>query len=887
MRQFKKRYIWLTVFLLIFVGLSVRQYIILNKQRRNDTAEFINKQIILCGKSMEDASGSFEEYVKYEFANYEISDLLLPNPEQYNSIIRNTIGNDIKRIRRFYSQYQTLIKRITVENDSVLRSFERDVNNYFTVSDATGKVVKTSLKSVPVYILSDTSLQYIQPITNARGDLIANACFDLNVQNFMEYHFDKFYLGKNSWYWAINHHGGVIFVKYSETAQLSHFETDKLPLFQANLKENLTVSVQHVIHTPEEVNAYSVFYPISIFGTSYGILFSVNTDTLYEKQNQSNLAFFGYFLLLTTGIVILYSLIIKQMIQAQKKLQRSEELLRQANHASEILLTDPDFDRSLHAFLEISAKTLGYHRAFIIDLDKEGQIATLPLHFEWRDSAIRKPILDFLHQEDHEMLMQIYSSIVNNDHGTTILKITIDEFQEPLRSFMEDLQCKTIVNLPLYADESRYGILGYMDCISKRSDQEFESALLANFANAIGGALSIQLKNKELTNAKNEAVKANLAKSDFLSRISHELRTPLNSILGFTQLLTMSYLDDNQKKGVNYIHSSGKHLLNLINEVLDISRIESGQLSVNSESIEINQLLHEMVDVVSQFSASKNISMEFSPSNLRNLYVRADRQRLKQVLLNLMTNAVKYNHDGGLILYETEVFRNDTGDDFLKLSITDSGLGISRENLAIIFTPFERAGAEKTGIEGTGLGLAVVEKLMLAMGGKVGVNSSPGSGSTFWIELPMDHTAGASTVITDESISITEENSNWKGTVLYVEDNIPNIELVEQILENLRPGIQVITESLGKNAIELASDIQPDLILLDLNLPDIHGNEVMHALLNNPSTYKIPIVVVSADAIPHQITKLLDDGAKSYLTKPLDVIHFLKVIDSFTPGRFN
>lgn len=834
---------------------------------------------------MEDASGSFEEAVKYEFANNELPELFLFHPEELSSEIRNTIGNDIKRIRRFYSQNQTLIARITIQNDSIYRSFQRKDNNYFIVSEPTLRTERIALKSSPEYEQNDSILRYIQPITNTRGDLIANACFDLNVKNFLAYHFDKFYLAKNSWYWAIDQDADIIFTKFSESAQIHHFETDGLPIFHDRLKENLTVSLQHVIKTPKEVNAYSVFYPITIFNTSYGILFSVNTDTLYQKQNQSNYLLFAYFLLLVAGIITLFSLIIRQMNQAQQKLQYSEELVRQANRASEILLTDPEFDRSMLKFLEITAKTLGYHRAFIMNMNDEFRLGQQNLMYEWNDEQFGKPVSDFLLEVEPDHLNEIYQSIGNIQQGSSIIKFTIDEFSEPLRSHLEDLHCKTVVNIPIYIDEKRIGILGFVDCLTKRSEQEFERALFANFANAIGGAFSIYLKNNELTKAKNEAEKANLAKSDFLSRVSHELRTPLNSILGFAQLLTMTTLDENQKKAVRHINSSGKHLLNLINEVLDISRIESGQLSMTSESIEVYHLLHEVIDIVSPFAATKHLQIEFAQAGSSMIFVKADKQRLKQVLLNLMTNAVKYNREHGRILINTEQIESSTGNYFLRLSITDSGQGISPENLGKIFTPFERAGAEKSGIEGTGLGLAVVEKLMIAMGGKVGVQSTLGSGSTFWIEVPKDLSAKATLVPAEDVIDEMAVEFSWKGTVLYIEDNIPNIELVEQILKNLRPGIQLVAESLGRNAVILASDIQPDLILLDLNLPDIHGNEVLHALLDNPASQRIPIVVVSADATPHQISRLLDEGAKNYLTKPLDVMSFLKVIDAFTPGK--
>ena len=377
--------------------------------------------------------------------------------------------------------------------------------------------------------------------------------------------------------------------------------------------------------------------------------------------------------------------------------------------------------------------------------------------------------------------------------------------------------------------------------------------------------------------ARQEAEQANMAKSEFLSRMSHELRTPMNSILGFAQLMDMGELKPAQKKGVDHILKSGKHLLDLINEVLDISKIEAGHISLSLEPIAICPLIQEVLDVVSPLSTDRQITLETTPNN--KFLVIADRQRLKQVLINLVNNAIKYNRTNGFVKIYCELqAAAENQIRTVRISISDSGEGILPEDIKKLFTPFERIGAEKSGIEGTGLGLAVAKKMVDAMNCKIGVDSKVGFGSTFWIELPQ---AESQIGIYDRINQIIPDSGKGgvSGIVLYIEDNSSNMQLVEQILATHRPDIRLITEMYGKNAVKLATDFVPDMILLDLDLPDIHGSEVLKLLQDNHKTLQIPVVVVSADVMEKQIEKLLKGGAKDYLAKPLDVVTFLKVVD--------
>lgn len=390
--------------------------------------------------------------------------------------------------------------------------------------------------------------------------------------------------------------------------------------------------------------------------------------------------------------------------------------------------------------------------------------------------------------------------------------------------------------------------------------------------------------------AKTEAERANFSKSEFLSRMSHELRTPMNSILGFAQLINRGELSPTHKKGVGHIMKSGKHLLDLINEVLDLSRIESGKLTMSIEPVQLNGIILEIMDVVSPMAASQNVSLDFPESPDNKLFIKADRQRLKQVLLNLINNAVKFNHEGGSVKVEVRCLEavnpgsqpSFTSDQLpetnIRISITDTGKGVAENDIVKLFSAFQRVGADVSEVEGTGLGLAVSKKLMDAMHGAIGVESKVGIGSVFYIELPQ-----AEGQIDRHENDVTEpanENSGITGTVLYIEDNHSNVELVEQILETNLPLVRLVSEMFGKNSVKLATEYKPDLILLDLDLPDIHGNIVLIQLKANPKTRNIPVVVISADALPKQIEQMLQAGAMDYLTKPFDVDEFIKMVEN-------
>jgi signal transduction histidine kinase len=381
---------------------------------------------------------------------------------------------------------------------------------------------------------------------------------------------------------------------------------------------------------------------------------------------------------------------------------------------------------------------------------------------------------------------------------------------------------------------------------------------------------------KALEQAKDEADRANKAKSEFLSRMSHELRTPLNAILGFGQLLERQSPTPTQRTRVQHVITAGRHLLALINEVLDISRIEAGRIQLSLEPVCVAESIQETLDLMRPLSGERHIQLIADVDMDATVHVLADRQRFKQVLLNLLTNAVKYTPGSGSVTVSYAA----NGNEKLRIQVRDSGPGIAKEKLARLFTPFDRLGAELSNVEGTGLGLVLSQRLIQAMGGAIGVESDHGQGSMFWVELPrtkspLEQTRLAKTTITRRRKRADTE----KRKLLYIEDNLSNLTLIEEILEE-RPEIELLSAMQGQVGLDLARQHSPDLILLDLHLPDLPGWEVLSQLRLSETTADIPVVVISADATPSQIKRLLKAGALSYLTKPLDVIEFFRVLDN-------
>ncbi len=396
--------------------------------------------------------------------------------------------------------------------------------------------------------------------------------------------------------------------------------------------------------------------------------------------------------------------------------------------------------------------------------------------------------------------------------------------------------------------------------------------------------LRVLERTSELARAKDDAQLANQAKSDFLSRMSHELRTPLNSILGFGQLLEgdpANSLSADQQDYTNEILTAGRHLLGLINEVLDLAKIEAGRIDLVMETVAVHDIIGACHGLVAPMADTGNVKLTFDSSNCQHLSVKADRLRLQEVLLlNLLSNAVKYNNEGGTVCIDCE----RTSTHALRIRVTDTGVGVSPQHQAVIFEPFNRLDTENQQVEGTGIGLAITQRLVHLMDGELGVDSQPGKGSCFWVELPLANLANRVTPVydepgSDEYVSESLQTTGRVRKVLYVEDNPANLKLVEQLIHR-HEHIHLLTAETAEQGLSMATQQLPDLILLDINLPGMSGYDVLKHLRNQDITRNIPTVAVSANAMPRDIQQGRDAGFADYVTKPINIQRFNDMLET-------
>ena len=460
------------------------------------------------------------------------------------------------------------------------------------------------------------------------------------------------------------------------------------------------------------------------------------------------------------------------------------------------------------------------------------------------DEALGLPIHDCVHADDRHAVLSHYAD----------LRVGSTDYAQ------FEVRCST------NADERRWL---EVHARASRSGGEFVGT-----AGVIRDVTDRRRAEEADRHAREVAEAASRAKSEFLSRMSHELRTPLNAILGFGQLIELDADTPGLRESGDQILKAGRHLLALIDEVLDITRIEPGRLHMSTEPVCVDEVVREIIDLVAPLAMPGKIKLSVDASSGPDRYAYADRQRLKQVLLNLVANAVKYNRTGGAVNVGCE----SVGPGRLRILVRDTGPGIAADKLPRLFTPFDRLGAEQRGVEGTGLGLSLSRRLAEAMGGSIGVDSTVDVGTVFWVEL-----ADAESPLTHLEQTATS-NSNpstvhgfGRRRILYVEDNLSNLTLVRRILERHHE-LELIPAMQGGLALELARLHRPDLVLLDLHLPDIPGEQVLKQLRESADCRFIPVVVLSADATPGQVDRLLAAGANAYLTKPLDVEAFNDVI---------
>ena len=468
----------------------------------------------------------------------------------------------------------------------------------------------------------------------------------------------------------------------------------------------------------------------------------------------------------------------------------------------------------------------------------------------------------------------------------SIVGSTLEQFTHPddREAFGERLERLLAGDLPRLSMELR-GLRASGDALllALSATRVLDPEGKQGFVVAVIEDITARKKGEAAMLAAQAAERANMAKSQFLSHMSHELRTPLNSVVGFSQLLQLDRsqpLSATQRAHVSQIESAGSHLLSMINDLLDMSRIESGTVSMSLESVDLRQAIDEAISLVSRSAADADLRVQVElPGDGVAQRVEADRLRLRQVLVNLLSNAIKYNRRGGSVCV---LVGPAAKPDEIAIEVKDTGQGMTPEQMDHLFEPFNRLGAERSHIEGTGIGLMITRSLIELMGGHLQVISEVGVGSSFTtvLKLPAGHTrtsAGPDSTLSDESAGASGPTGGL--TVLYAEDNPINVMLLEAVLE-LRPQWRLVCAASGREALELALSDPPDLLLLDMHLGDMTGLELLQQMRTHPSLIALPCMVLSADALPVSQKQAAKSGVMEYLTKPINVPKFLAAMDA-------
>ena len=519
----------------------------------------------------------------------------------------------------------------------------------------------------------------------------------------------------------------------------------------------------------------------------------------------------------------------------------------------------------LRADYELSGRTVDY-LAIALGVTVLALLVALLL-LRRLDFVITQPILDIA-----DVAREV---IETGDYSRRARKLSDDEVAQLVDSFNKML---AEIELRTHALERSNGELAREGEQRTEAQQEVMRLNQELEVRVHERTMQLEMTNGELAMAMEEARSANYAKSAFLSSMSHELRTPLNAILGFAQILSSDRLPstlEQKKEFAGHILKSGRHLLTLINEILDLAKVESGTVSLSLEPVGLDAILQECRDMIAPLASQRGIGMAFPDACPLN--VLADRTRLKQILLNLLSNALKYNREQGQVAIECAPHAGGR----VRISVRDTGVGLDAEQLALLFQPFNRLGQEGGTEEGSGIGLVVTKRLVELMDGNIGVSSAPGEGSIFWIELrvvdavpipaapslPRPDLAGA---LLDNSAPVT---------LLYVEDNPANLTLVEEIVRYC-PQLQLLTATDGRLGVEMARTHLPQLILMDINLPHVNGTDALKLLRADPRTAHIPVIALTANAMPGDVERSMALGFYRYLTKPINLDEFTEAINS-------